>query len=70
MDHVLKAMQLHIHSINEWNDPNLACEDYLPMIVWPAKLYISHKPDTFRSAALIASDLCLTASTIEEVDAA
>ena len=37
------------------------------MIVWPAKL--SHKPDTFRSAALITSSLCLTAN-IEEVDAA
>ena len=57
--------QLHIHSIN--NDPNLACADYLPMIVWPAKLCISCKPDTFCSAA---SDLCLIASTIEEVDAA
>ena len=33
------------------------------MIVWPAKLYISHKPDTFCSVALIASDLCLAAST-------
>ena len=55
--------QLHIHSINKRNDPNLAFADYLPIIVWPAKLYISHKPDTFCFAALIASDLCLTAST-------
>ena len=30
--------QLHIHSINKCNDPNLACADYLPSIVWPAKL--------------------------------
>ena len=28
--------QLHIHSINKCNDPNLAFADYLPMIVWPA----------------------------------
>ena len=62
--------QLHIHSINKCNDPNLAIADYLPMIVWRAKLYISCKPDTFCSVALIASDLCLTASTIEEIDAA
>ena len=48
--------QLHIHSINKCIDPNLACADHLPMIVWPAKLY-THKPDTFCSAALIASDL-------------
>ena len=56
--------QQHIHSINKCNDPNLNCADYLPWyIVWPAKLYISRKPDTFCSAALIASALCLTAST-------
>ena len=53
--------QQHIHSINKCNDPNLACVDF--MIVQPAKLYISCKPNTFCSAALIASGLCLTAST-------
>ena len=30
--------QLHI---NKCSDPNLAFADYLPMIVWPAKLYIA-----------------------------
>ena len=55
--------QQHIHSINKCNDLNLACVDYLPMIVWLAKLYVSHKPDMFCSAALIGSSLCLTAST-------
>ena len=57
--------QMHIHSINKCSDPNLACADYLSVIVWPAKLDIYRKPDTFCSAALIASNLCLTASSMD-----
>ena len=39
--------QTYIHLISICNDENLACADYLPMIVWPARL--SHKSDLFCS---------------------
>ena len=39
--------QPHIRSVRKCNDGNLACADYLPMIVWPARL--SHKLDLFCS---------------------
>ena len=49
---------------------NLTCADCLPMIVWLARL--SHSPDLFCSAALIASSFCLITNTLvlEEVDEA
>ena len=52
--------QRHIHSISKCNDENLACADYLPMVVWPARQSCSS--DLFCSAALITSSFVTTNS--------
>ena len=58
--------QPHIQLLNA----NLTCADRLPMIIWLARL--SHSPDLFCSAGLIASSFCLITNTLvlEGVDEA
>ena len=52
-DRLLNPLRACARGEMKRNNMNLTCADHLPLIVWPARL--SHSPDLFCSAALIAS---------------
>ena len=63
-----RERQPHIHSISKCNDGNLAFADYLPMIVWPAKL--SCKPDMFCDLQHWSLPVFVSKPILKEVDEA